>query len=336
MTAQTRGVLMASLAALIATLAFGACGGDSDGQERSDATNDDLNFYFVYHEPASSPFPQIVRKGMEEAADDLGVKVTFRGPEQTTFQATEQQRLIESAEAAGADGIITSNPAPDGLNPAIKKAADAGIPVILVNVGEEAVADTGALGFVGQREADAGDASSRALCERGAKHLLWVTVPEGIAPSFDARNEGVHRGFACGEVTDLVLQVEDFTGAPSRVANAMKAAIKKDPSIDSVNTAGNLAIPPLLATRAAVGDRASEITWMSFDVTDVGLQAVADRKMDLLVDQQPFLQGYLPVLYLTMFKRYGLTPQPATSTGPNLIDSQQAKTILPLSAKKLR
>ena len=62
----------------------------------------------------------------------------------------------------------------------------------------------------------------------------------------------------------------------------------------------------------------------SFDTTDGMLNAVADGKASFAVDQQPFLQGYLPVQYLALLKRDGVIPVSNVSTGPRLIDAKEA------------
>ena len=69
----------------------------------------------------------------------------------------------------------------------------------------------------------------------------------------------------------------------------------------------------------------------SFDVTPGILSAVADGGAAFAVDQQPFLQGYLPVQYLSLLKRVGVIPVSNVSTGPRLITVSEARKRLGLT-----
>ncbi len=62
----------------------------------------------------------------------------------------------------------------------------------------------------------------------------------------------------------------------------------------------------------------------SFDTTEALLSAVADRTAAFAIDQQPFLQGYLPVHYLTLLHRHGVAPVSNVSTGPKLVTAEEA------------
>jgi simple sugar transport system substrate-binding protein len=66
----------------------------------------------------------------------------------------------------------------------------------------------------------------------------------------------------------------------------------------------------------------------TFDVTDIVLGAVADGDALFAIDQQPFLQGYLPVHYLALLNRRGVIPVSNISTGPRLITMEEARRRL--------
>lgn len=296
-----------------------------------------LHFYLVYHAPASDAFAQHLVTGAKDAAEDLGVSVTFRGPNNETFQAADQARLISDAIAARPNGIILSDPAPKGMDPMIKRAISNGIPVVMTNCCESAAAGIpGLLGYVGGSEREAGKAAAQRMCAAGAKDLLWLTIPPGLVSSLDDRGAGIKEGFTCGKVKFVISQIAAFTGNSASVAHGLEAALHKDPNVDAVVGAGNLAIPPILTARATLGARADKVHWSSFDLSPQGLQAVIKHQMDFLVDGQPYLQGYLPVLHLAQRARYGITPQKVTTTGPNLVDATTAATVLPLLAKHVR
>ena len=110
----------------------------------------------VTHSPESDSYWVSVSQGARQAGKDLGVNVQYRGTDSNLNDPNQQRRNLEAAIAADPDGIIVSDPTPASLNATIKKASEAGIPVILVNQGGDQVAEVGALAFVGDDPADAG------------------------------------------------------------------------------------------------------------------------------------------------------------------------------------
>jgi len=75
----------------------------------------------------------------------------------------------------------------------------------------------------------------------------------------------------------------------------------------------------------------------TFDLSPTVLQAVANGQIDFAIDQQPFLQGYLPVVFLVNFIRYGVIPsQDTVFTGPNFVTRETAAKVLALTKKGIR
>ena len=91
----------------------------------------------------SNSFSSVVKKGVEQAGADLGVKVEFVGPDK--FDVVQQGQLIEAAIAKGPDGLFVSLPDCDALKPAVQQAIDAGIPVMSFNSGAACFKDVGSL-----------------------------------------------------------------------------------------------------------------------------------------------------------------------------------------------
>src|SRR6266568_2835355 len=108
----------------------------------------------VTHGQASDPFWSVVANGVKAAAQDEGVSVTYNAP--TTFDMVAMANLIDAAVASKPDGLIVSIPDADALGPSIKKAVDAGIPVISINSGSDVFADLGVLAqdILGKIQAD--------------------------------------------------------------------------------------------------------------------------------------------------------------------------------------
>lgn len=334
-----RSKWLVALAAAMA-LALTACSGaGSTGSAPGSvagvgASGKNLKILFVGNFPSSDPFGSIVIKGYEAGLATYGVSGEYRAPSAVTYVAADQVRLVEAAIAQKPDGLIVTDPAPDGLNTAIKKAVDAGIPVVLTNQGADQVDAVGALGYVGNDESGAGEVGGAALQETGAKKAVLLTLQPGV-PVVDKRNEGFERGFK-GEITTVAIPLADAANT-AKIKATLDAALLKDESIDSVFTTGAIFNAPLIAERATLGARGESMHWASIDLGDPVVTALQDKKMDFAVDQQPYLQGFLPVQIISLYLRFGLTPaQKVTPTGPSLITPSNVGTYATYAKEGVR
>src|SRR5690606_14224509 len=71
-----------------------------------------------------------------------------------------------------------------------------------------------------------------------------------------------------------------------------------------------------------------EVRVATFDVTAAALAAIADGEASFAIDQQPFLQGYLPIQFLALLKKHGVVPVSNVGTGPRLIRTEDARRLL--------
>src|SRR5258707_14852605 len=135
-----------------------ACGGGTSNNNQTTTSNTNsarnLKFYVITHGQASDPFWSVVKKGVDQAAHDMGVQAIYEAP--PTFDMVAMSHLIDSAVAAHPDGLVVSIPDPNALGPSIKAAVAAGIPVISINSGSDVAASLGVLVHIGQTEEAAG------------------------------------------------------------------------------------------------------------------------------------------------------------------------------------
>lgn len=312
--------MKALLAGLAATVMVGLTGAPALAQ------NQDVHIIVVTHGQANDPFWSVVKNGVAQAAKDMNVKVDYRAPE--TFDMVQMSQLIDAAVNQKPSGLVVSIPDASALGPSIKKAVAAGIPVISMNSGSDVSKKLGALLHVGQDEADAGKAAGAKLKEMGGKVALCVNQEVGNV-SLDLRCKGFTEGFG-GKVTVLPV-----TNEPSEVKSKVKAALQSDPSIDTILAlgAGTAGEPSLAAVKEA-GKTGVKVA--TFDLSPGFLKAVADGEAAFAIDQQQFLQGYLPVVFLTLDAKYGLVPGGNVPSGPNLITKDKAQQVIALSAKGIR
>ena len=281
----------------------------------------------VSHGQASDPFWSVVKNGVEKAAADTGANVEYRAPE--TFDMVAMSQLIDAAVNQEPDGIVVSIPDGDALGPSIEKAVAAGIPVISMNSGSNVSKGLGALLHVGQEEFDAGLAAGEMMKSMGNSKAICVNHEVGNV-SLDDRCAGFAEGFG-GEV--IVLPT---TNDPSEIEAKVKAALDSDPDVDTVIALGaSLAGEPSVAAVKAVG-REGEVAIGSFDLSANFLEAVSNGEAAFAIDQQQFLQGYLPVVFLAMHAEFGLMPGGNVPSGPNLITADKAAQVVELSAQGIR
>ncbi|MDH2433061.1 sugar ABC transporter substrate-binding protein [Pokkaliibacter sp. MBI-7] len=281
----------------------------------------------VTHGQASDPFWSIVKNGVTQAGKDYQVKVDYRAPE--TFDMVAMGQLIEAAVNQHPAGLVVSDPDPEALGPAIRKAIAAGIPVISINSGLNAAASLGIKLHVGQEELTAGRAVGEALKQQGARNAICVNQEVGNV-ALDQRCEGVSAGFGSA------VKVLPTTTDPAEVEAKIRATLSADPSIDAVvGLSAPLVGEPAVAAVQALGLN-GKVRVASFDLSANFLKDIVAGKAEFAVDQQPFLQGYLPVSFLALNARYGTLPAGNVPSGPSLVTKANAAQVIELSAKGIR
>lgn len=319
---------LAAVALLVAVL--NACTNDepesnSTTQNTGAASSGDITVAVVSHGSAGDSFWDIVKSGAEAGGKQEGVKVTYNG----NGDPGQQSQLIDNAVAQKVQGLVVSMANPDGVKSSIQKAVQAGIPVITINSGLEQSKAFGAITHVGQSEDLAGQAAGSKFKEAGAKKILCV-IHEAGNVGLEARCAGAKKTFG-GDVENLQVDVSNAADAQA----TMKSKLLSDKSVDAV-----LTLNPVIA-KAAVQARSEANSQAKLATFDVSKDIVASvQKGDILfsVDQQPYLQGYLPVVFLALKARNGNDVgggQPVYS-GPGFITKENAAQVAGYADKGTR
>ena len=291
------------------------------------ARADDIHIIVVSHGQANDPFWSVVKNGVTKAAADQKVTVDYRAPE--TFDMVKMGQLIDAAVNQRPAGLVVSIPDASALGPSIKRAVAAGIPVISMNSGSDVSHGMGALLHVGQDEFTAGRIAGARLKEMGGRNAICVNHEVGNV-SLDLRCKGFAAGFG-GKV-----RVVPTSNDPSDITAKTKAALSTDPSIDTVMAlSASLGGEATLAAVKQIG-MIGKIRLATFDLSASYLKAVAAGEATFCIDQQQFLQGYLPVTFLALYARDGLMPGGDVASGPNLITKDKAAKAIELSAQGIR
>jgi simple sugar transport system substrate-binding protein len=290
-----------------------------------------LRFVFVTHGQASDPFWSVVKNGVDQGAKDSGVKVEYQAP--TKFDMVAMSQLIDAAVASKPDGLVVSIPDANALSPAIKKAVDAGIPVISINSGSDVAKKLGALAHVGQTEYEAGFGGGEQMAKAGVKSALCVNQEVGNA-GLDARCNGFTDAMkkAGGKVEVLAVDLANPTESQQR----MQAALASKSDVDGILTLGPTgAAPALKALQAA--SKIGKIKLATFDLSPEVLEAIQKGDVLFAIDQQQFLQGYLPIVLLKLFKtNLNTIANPVLMTGPGFVTKDNAERVIQLSKQGTR
>lgn len=304
-----------------------ASGGGSEEPAGAAAASgsEDVTFAVVTHGTPGDAFWDVVKSGAEQAAEDLGVSVTYQGD----GDPVEQSGLIDSAVASGADGLIVSMANPDGVRDAVENAVAAGIPVITINSGLDQSQEFGAQTHVGQSEFIAGQGAGEQLAEAGVTNVICV-IHEAGNSGLEERCEGAGDTLG-GTVTNVQVDIANVADAQ----NTIQSTLLADPSIDGV-----LTLNPGIAVAAAqaVEEASSDATLATFDVSADVTQLIEDGAILFAVDQQPYSQGYLPVTFLTLQVRNGDQVgggQPVYS-GPGFVTQENAAQVAEFAANGTR
>lgn len=279
----------------------------------------------VSHGQANDPFWSVVKNGVDLAAQHTGATVDYRAPE--TFDMVAMSQLIDAAVNQEPDGLVVSIPDGDALGPSIERAVAAGIPVISMNSGSDVAESLGVTLHVGQSEYDAGLAAGEELAAMGGTTAICVNHEVGNV-ALDLRCSGFEEGFG-GSV-----EVLPTGNDPAEIESKVSAALASNEDVDTVMALGaGLAGEPAVAAASASG---RDVMVASFDLSANFLQSIVDGDAAFAIDQQQFLQGYLPVVFLANANQYGLMPGGDVPSGPNLVTADKAEQVIELSAQGIR
>jgi len=283
----------------LALLALTACTGQpitqtgaGSGAGAAAAGDSGRTYALVVHSVPGDAFWDVVKTGAEAAGNVYGATITYQGDP----DVQKQSQLIETAIAAKVDGIIVSMANPEGLAGAITDAVAADIPVITINSGADESAALGAMTHVGQSEYLAGQGAGTQLTEASAKKVICVIHEAGNA-GLEDRCAGAADTLD-GSLTNLQVDIANVADAQNTITSALLA----DPSIDGVLTL-NSAVG--VAAAQAVADAGSDAQVGTFDVSADVTSLIENGSILFAVDQQPYLQGYLPVDFFELFYTNG-------------------------------
>ncbi|MGI5458932.1 substrate-binding domain-containing protein [Streptomyces sp. CA-249302] len=325
--AASRRPARAAALAVTGVLLVAACSASGD---RSDTTTDSLGktsgaryrIALVTHGAKGDAFWDLVRKGAEAAAAKDGVQLTYASDSDGAGQA----ELVRDAVRDKVDGIAVTLAKPQAMKGPIAQARAAGIPVVGLNSGIESWQSEGLLEYFGQDESVAGQAVGDKLDDLKAKHAVCVIHERGNV-ALEARCAGVTKTFG-GQTENLYVEGTDADATSA----AITAKLRQDPTIDEVVTNG--AQFALSAVKSVKASR-STAKVATFDLNKDLVKAVQSGAVQFAVDQQPYLQGYLAVDGLWLYRTNGNISGGGVSpvlTGPAFVTKTNVAAVARFAA----
>ncbi|WP_128376275.1 substrate-binding domain-containing protein [Streptomyces cavernae] len=324
-------VAMAAASALLVAGCSSSSGGkkseeDTSGASAGKASTPRMTVAMITHAAPGDTFWDIIRKGAQAAAAKDNVKLVYSSDP----NAANQANLVQNAIDQKVDGIAVTLAKPDAMKAVVAKAKAAGIPIVGFNGGVDDWKDQGLLEYFGQDETIAGEALGNKLNELGAKKAICVIQEQGHV-ALEARCGGVKKTFE-GKTENLYVNGTDMPSVKSTIT----AKLKQDASIDEVVTLG---APFALTAVQSVADAGSKAKVATFDLNKDLTSAIADGDIQFAVDQQPYLQGYLSVDSLWLYKNNGNYMgggEAPVLTGPAFVDKSNVESVSQFAAKGTR
>jgi simple sugar transport system substrate-binding protein len=291
--------------------------------------------YFVGGDPGDA-FASIVHKGALAAEADLGPTVEY------IFSGWQPQRMLDQlrdAIAATPDGIaMMGHAGDDAIMPLAEEASEAGILMMYQNVDVPEVRAKFGGGYVGAIL----DPQGRALAQESIRqfglqagdHVL-VFGPWGQPGRF-IREEGVAKAFEeAGLEVERLDVVPEMASDPNLLTPSISAAVLSDPDVKLITYPGGQLLGASETYMQAIGKQPGEILNIGFDTSPAVIDGFEKGYIQLTSDQQPFQQGYLPILSLCGSKIYGFSPL-YVDTGAGFVDATNYESVAEWANKGYR
>lgn len=274
-------------------------------------------------------FSEPVKKGMNDAAKMMGVECDFTGTEGVDVQA--QARMVEQAVADGYDGIALNIIDSEAFDEVIQEAIEKGVPVVGFNVDDNATPNA-RLSSVNQRLYEAGRTLAEHLLPHVPQnaHVLMTMHDEGVS-ALEDRLRGEQAVLKKKNVRWTVI----VTGNDSvEGAEVIAKALKENPDIRVVLGTGQSDTEA--AGRAIEKHFPNKGSWAAgFDLSPETLRLIRGGHIRCTIDQQPYIQGFYPVMQLALYLRYGIVPCDIDA-GATIIDQSNVEQVIELTRKGYR
>jgi simple sugar transport system substrate-binding protein len=290
--------------------------------------------------PQGGVFANNVYNGFKQAELDLGPKVTYYFSD---WDPNKMLSQIKQALATKVDGIATYGfGGDDATDPLVDQAYAKGIIFTSLNTSlpkAQAKYSSQGFGYVGAPNYKAGyalgeEAAKRAGLKSGDGAFVWGLKGQGGDRA--QRTIGVLDAFAKAGLKVIYQEIDAATNADPNAGTATFVGVMgANPGIKIVVTDHGGLTSNVGVYAKAAGLKPGQVYFAGFDMSPNTAQAVKEGYQNLVIDQQPYLQGYLPILNICLTKKYGFSGLDINTAGA-FVDSSNVDAVAPLAAKEIR
>jgi simple sugar transport system substrate-binding protein len=286
-----------------------------------------------------SPFTNNVHNGYKAAEADLGPEVQY------FFSDWSEEKMVAQLREAIAlkpDGIaMMGHPGDAAMGPLIDQAYGQGTIVTVVNVelpNAQAKWSTKGLGYVGAPNFAAGkrladEAVKRSGAKAGDKAFVWGLQAQA---GRGERTKGIVEGFEAAGLTVVYQEIDQATNKDAQAGTAtFTGVLSSNPDLKIVVTDHGALTATAETYLKAAGKGTEDVYYAGFDLGPASVKAIKSGYLDLVIDQQPFLQGYLPILQICMTKKYGFSGLYVDTAG-SFVDKSNVDAVEPLANSEIR
>jgi simple sugar transport system substrate-binding protein len=281
-------------------------------------------------------FATVVYNGAKAAAQLMGCKVDY------VFSGWSAERMTQSlreAIAAKPDAIsMMGHPGDAALKSLVKQAQDAGIIITIVNVDVADTMNTYKTGYVGAYIEGFGYRLGKRAIEKFAIKRGDTVIIDGNwgEPGLEKRDVGVARAFE--EIGCKIVKIKhsnESATSPTLFQPQVAGAVAANPTVKLISYSGGQFLGASSYYMQSMGKKPGEIKNIGFDITPQIIDGFEKGYVSLTIDQEPYLQGFLPIVSLCMAVKYGLAPI-TVDTGVGFVDEANYKAVASLAKQGIR
>jgi simple sugar transport system substrate-binding protein len=290
--------------------------------------------------PQGGVFANNVYNGFKQAEQDLGPEVRYYF---SNWDPNLMLSQIQQAVASNVDGIATYGFAgEDATGPVVKEAYSRGIVFTTLNTAlpqsQEQFAPQG-FGFVGAPNYNAGfnlgaEAAKRSNLKAGEQFFVWGLKGQG--GDRGQRTVGVIDAFEKAGAKVIYQEIDGATNADPNAGTATFVGVMgANPKIKIVVTDHGGLTSNVGVYAKAAGLKAGQVYFAGFDMSPNTAQSIQEGYQNLVIDQQPYLQGYLSMLNICLTKKFGFSGLHINTAGA-FVDQSNVAAVAPLAAVEIR
>jgi len=289
--------------------------------------------------PQGGVFAVNVYNGAVQAAADLGPKVDY---EWSNWDPQTMTQQFQEAAATKPDGIaVMGHPGDQSFDSLIDAAEGQGIIVTSQNtplpLAETKYAPKG-FGYVGAQLYDAGfslgtEAFKESGVKAGDRAMVWGLKSQ---PTRGERTQGVIDALTKAGMTVDYIEIDSATNAdPTQGTATFTGYVSSHSDVKLIVTDHGGLTATVGTYLKAAGKNPGDIFMAGFDLSPATADAIKSGYENLVIDQQEWLQGYLPILQICLTKVYGFSGLDI-NTGAGFVNKSNIDFIAPLAAKNIR